>query len=349
LPIPEPGGEIRDLRQFLNVRDEETFVLFLGQIVGLYNVFGSYTTTIVHGPAGSAKTTTTRVMRNLVDPHEVMERPFTCMHDLMHGLANHHVQSFENISNITPEMSDAFCRLNTGTGYAERLYYHQGEEFQLRGHCPSMLNGIPPNMAEADGLLQRSVTLALELITDEKRKSEDGFNRAFEAAWPRLLGSVLDGVSGALRSRRGFQDDNDAARRGLLGDYNPRFVDHVVWGEAACQSWGFPAGLLSHAYRNNQGDADRYFAEHDPICIEIKAFMADKESWRGEPETLYRLIKPIAMRYESLFGRPFPVRSAEMGKQLPRSIGALWKVYGIAVKRYPLPHRNANEIKIIAT
>jgi hypothetical protein len=123
LPIPEPGGDIRDLRRFLNVRDDVEFVLFLGQVVGLYNVFGNYTTTIVNGPAGSAKTTTKRVMRKLVDPHEVMERPFVSSRDLMHGLANHHVQLFENISKITQEMSDAFCRLNTGTGYAERKLF----------------------------------------------------------------------------------------------------------------------------------------------------------------------------------------------------------------------------------
>jgi hypothetical protein len=133
LPVPEPGGDIRDLGQFLNVRDDTEFVLFLGQVMGLYNVFGNYTTTMINGSAGSAKTTTTRVMRKLVDPHEVMERPFTTVRDLMHGLANHHVQCFENISHITQEMSDAFCRLNTGTGYAERLYYNQGEEFQARG------------------------------------------------------------------------------------------------------------------------------------------------------------------------------------------------------------------------
>ena len=347
LPIPVEGGDIRDLRRFLNVRDDAEFVLFLGQIVGLYNVFGNYTTTIVNGPAGSAKTTAMRVMRKLIDPHEVMERPFVSSRDLMHSLADHHVQLFENISKITQEMSDAFCRLNTGTGYAERKLFNQGIQFQVRGHCPVMLNGIPSNMAEADDLLQRSVTFNLELITDAKRMSEDGFNRAFERAWPKLLGCVLDGVVGALRSRHSFDDDSDAARTKLLGDYNPRFVDHVVWAEAACQSWGFPPGALRDAYRNNQGDADRYFAEHDPLCIGIKAFMAEKESWRGAPEKLYRLIQPIAMRYESQFGRPFPVRSAEMGKQLPRSIGALWKVYGIAVKRFRLPNRNANGIEIV--
>jgi hypothetical protein len=91
LPIPMPGGDIRDLRDFVNVRDEPTFALFVGQAVGQYNVFGNYTTTFYCGPAGSAKTTAMRVMRMLVDPHEVMERRFSAVRDLMHGLANHHV------------------------------------------------------------------------------------------------------------------------------------------------------------------------------------------------------------------------------------------------------------------
>jgi hypothetical protein len=55
LPIPMPGGDIRDLRDFVNVRDEPAFALFVGQAVGQYNAFGNYTTTIYCGPAGSAK------------------------------------------------------------------------------------------------------------------------------------------------------------------------------------------------------------------------------------------------------------------------------------------------------
>jgi hypothetical protein len=86
LPIPVSGGDIRDLRRFVNVRDESALALFVGQAVGQYKPFGNYTTTFYVGPAASAKTSGMRVMRNLVDPHGVMERRFSTVRDLMHGL-----------------------------------------------------------------------------------------------------------------------------------------------------------------------------------------------------------------------------------------------------------------------
>jgi hypothetical protein len=346
LPIPIPGGDIRDLRNFVNVRDEPAFALFVGQAVGQYNVFGNYTTTFFCGPAGSAKTSAMRVMRMLVDPHEVMERRFSIVRDLMHGLANHHVLALENVSQIKPDLSDTICALNTGTGYAERKYYSQNEEFQARGHMPVHVNGIPGRLAELEDLIDRAVTFAFEFISDENRKSADGFKRAFEAAWPKLLGCVLDGVVGALRTRQDFQDDNDAVRKELLGDYNPRFVDHVVWGEAACRKLGFRPGVFSEAYRENQGFAVQWFAEHDPICIGISEMMSSREEWEGKPEELYHIISPLALRHEERFEGKFPATSAVMGKELPRSIGALHKVHGIALRRFRLDDGNKNGIKI---
>ena len=106
LPVPARGGDIRELRRFLNVYDDTDFALFLGQVVGLYNVFGHYTTTIFCGPAGSAKTTAMRVMRSLVDPHYVMEQPFVSSRDLMHGLTDRYVIALENLSEIDGELSD---------------------------------------------------------------------------------------------------------------------------------------------------------------------------------------------------------------------------------------------------
>ena len=219
-------------------------------------------------------------------------------------------------------------------------------EFQARGHCPVHINGIPEKLAEREDLIDRSVTFASEYISDEDRKSEDGFKRAFEAAWPKLLGCVLDGVVGALRTRRDFQDDNDAARTDLLGDYNPRFVGHVVWGEAACRTLGFKPGSFSEAYKENQGYAVRYFADHDPICIGISELMAGRDTWRGKPEKLYHTIKPLALRHEERFEGKFPATSAVMGKELARSIGALHKVHGLAVRRFRLDDGNKNGIEI---
>jgi hypothetical protein len=88
LPLPKSGGNIRALREFANVRDDEDFVLFCGTAVGLFNPWGHYTTTIFCGPAGSGKTTATLVMRRLCDPNKVSTQAYRNVRDLMHGAAS---------------------------------------------------------------------------------------------------------------------------------------------------------------------------------------------------------------------------------------------------------------------
>jgi hypothetical protein len=344
LPLPEKGGAIRDLRDFVNVRDDEAFALYVGTLAGLFNTFGNYTNAIFCGPAGSGKTTATRVMRSLVDPREIMERRFRNQRDLLHGLGNSHLIALENVSVITPELSDTICALNTGTGYAERKYYNQGIEFQVRGHHPFLINGIPTNLAEREDLIDRTVTFAFDYLGEAVR-SDDAFWRDFKAMWPKLLGCVLDGVVGALRSRRKFHDDNDEARRDLLGDYRPRFVDHVVWAEAACRAMGLPPGAFSEAYRKNQGYAVRYLVEHNPLCVGIAKMIARRRSFFDEPAPLYRAIMPYM---QGLDEKP-PGSASQMMIELPRVIMAMRKVYGIEIRTgvwIPGGHNNMNGVSI---
>jgi hypothetical protein len=344
LPLPVKGGKIADLREFVNVRDDEAFALFVGTLAGLFNTFGHYTNAIFCGPAGSGKTTATRVMRSLVDPHEIMERRFRNQRDLLHGLGNSHLIALENVSEITPELSDTICALNTGTGYAERKYYNQGIEFQVRGHHPFLINGIPTNLAEREDLIDRTVTFAFDYLGEAVR-SDDTFWRDFKTAWPKILGCVLDGVVGALRSRRKFGNDNDAARKELLGDYRPRFVDHVVWGEAACRTLGFGPGAFSEAYRKNQGYAVRYLVEHNPICVGIAKMIAKRKSFVGEPAPLYQSIKPYM---QGLDEKP-PGSASQMMIELPRVIMAMRKVYGMEIRTgvwVPGGHNNMNGVSI---
>lgn len=196
LPKPEHGGSISTLRHFANV-DDKDFVLFCGVTAGLLCPFGDYTTTVFCGPAGSGKTTATLVMRGLVDPHKVNTRTMTTVRDLMTGAGNTRIIALENVSHISAEMSDAICRLNTGTDYAERKLYTNGQEFMSSLHCPVLINGIPGNLAEREDLADRVVTFNFPLLGD-RLQGKDAFWRKFEAAKPKLLGALLDGVVGAF-------------------------------------------------------------------------------------------------------------------------------------------------------
>jgi hypothetical protein len=320
LPIPERGGNIRDLRPFVNVRGDDDFVLLCGSMASLLNPFGQFMTYLLCGPPGSAKTTITRAMRALTDPHEVDSRRPGSVRDIYHATTQTHVVAFENMRHVNEELSDAICALNTGTGYGERLYYNQGKEFQLRALCPVIINGIPTNIADQSDLLARSVNFRFDYLGDRVR-SEEALRNKFEAAAPRLFGALLDGLVGAMRARREF-GDNDAAAVALLGE-SMRFADVAIWAEAACRAMGFAPREYATALRSTKDVALRELAEFDSICVGVrKLIIAKNGAWQGGPAELCAAIQPYVRQ---------PVYPNWITRDLPPLIPVLHKICRISV------------------
>ncbi len=326
LPRPERGGSISDLRPFANVRDDEDFVLFCGATAGLLCPFGDYTTTVFCGPAGSGKTTATLVMRRLVDPHKADTRPMSGVRNLMLAGSNTRVVALENVRHIEDDMSDAICRLNTGTSHTERQLYTNHKEFMAKVHCPVLINGIPGNLAEREDLADRAVTFNFPLL-GEKFQGKNAFWRKFDLARPKLLGALLDGVVGALRVRRDFGGDNDAAALSLLSGRQFRFLDFAVWAEAACRAMGFDPGTFAEAYHSNRDYALRFLASNDTVCVGVARLMQNQDEWCGLPGQLYQEIKPFIRGLEPLRG-PSKLSSDD----LPHAIPLLRKVHSINVQ-----------------
>lgn len=110
LPKPEPGGNINDLRSFLNVSGDHGFVLALGWLIGALHPFGPYPLLILHGEQGSAKTTTARVLRAIIDPNPAPVRSEPREpRDLMIAANNGWICAFDNLSSLAPWLSDALA------------------------------------------------------------------------------------------------------------------------------------------------------------------------------------------------------------------------------------------------
>ena len=285
LPKAERGGDIKELLRFIKFKDEDDLVLFCGDLAMTLNVFGDFNTTIFCGPPGSAKTTVTQLFRALTDPNEIATRRFASVRDLMHGIGNTHIMAFENVSEISDELSDAICSINTGTGYSERRYYEQGTEFNVKVRRPVLINGIPDDLATRTDLLDRTICFEFDYLREFK--SKDMLWRRFEEAAPGIFGAVLDGLVGAMSMRREFDNNNDEAAAALLGDWRPRFLDGIVWAEAACRAMGFNPGEFVRAFKNNQLFPLRKIAETDSVCVGIKKLMEKQEYWRGYPKALH--------------------------------------------------------------
>jgi hypothetical protein len=343
IPVEEGDGDIQELRPFVNLRVGEegdvTFVLLCGAMAAMLSPFANYLTHLLSGPPNSAKSSMTRIMRALTDPHEIESRFLAKPRDLKHGAENTHVIGIENMRHLNEEWSNLICVLNTGAGYGERKLYAQGEEHRAYLHCPVIINGIPANIVDQPDLLDRIITFRFDFLGDKVR-SDEGLKRKFTAAAPRLFGALLDGLVNYMKVRQQYGGDVDLAAADLLGGWHPRFVDTAVCAEAACQGMDFKPSEFTGAYRANKEVVFQELAEYEPICVGIRILMFKQDEWRGYPAELCAAIGPYVA---------IPVTPNWLGRDLPYFIPTLSTIYGIEVTMNNRLHKDGNRTGIIIT
>ena len=180
LPIPKPSGSIEALREFVNVTEED-FGLYLGWLLDAFKGRKPYSVLVVNGEQGSGKSTFSIMSSDLLDPcrqAKTKNLP-TDLRDLAVLASNRHLLAFDNISWISEEMSDALCRLATGSGMVLRSLYSNADEQIFGGARPILLNGIP-EIGDRSDFLGRTVKITLRAIPEDKRTDEKTLLARFE-------------------------------------------------------------------------------------------------------------------------------------------------------------------------
>jgi hypothetical protein len=277
LPVPEHGGSIEALRSFLNLSNENDFVLVVGWLLAALRPGGPYPLLAISGEQGSAKTVLSKLLRALVDPNVAAVRALPREErELMIAANNGHVLAFDNLSGLSPWFSDALCRLASGGSFAVRRLYTDDEEVLFKAARPTLLNGIEDVIGRSD-LADRAIFLTLGPIGEEKRRSETELWREFELARPRILGALLDAAAQGLRAASSVQ----LARL-------PRMADFALWA-TACETGLCPAGTLTRAYTANRRAAIESMIETDPIAACVRELMSERNSWTGSAADLLRI------------------------------------------------------------
>jgi hypothetical protein len=271
LPLPKPvrGGSLGDLRPFVNAGSEEDWVLMAAWLVAAIRPIGPYPVLLLEGEQGSAKSTTGKVLRALVDPNLAPLRTVPRdERDLMIAARNGWVVGYDNLSGIPLWLSDAICRLSTGGGFSTRELYSDTDETLIDVQRPVIINGIDALVDRGD-LQDRAIPLVLPQIPSDSRRDEKVFWEEFGAIRPRLLGGLLDVVSAALGRA-------DRVRPPQL----PRMADFVIWITAAEPALGWPAGFFLNAYLENQRIAIETLVEQDPVAQAMRD-LAESGEWVG--------------------------------------------------------------------
>jgi hypothetical protein len=152
----------------------------------------------VFGEQGTAKSTTTKRLVELVDASSVPPRkPPKDTESWVTAAAGSWVVGLDNMSTVPDWLSDSLCRAVTGDGDVRRaLYTDSGLSVFAFRRC-IVLNGIDVGAVRGD-LADRIVHASLDRIPDTARKEEDELDEQWRKSHPVILGALLAGVAGVL-------------------------------------------------------------------------------------------------------------------------------------------------------
>ena len=312
LPNPKRGGSLDDLKPFINFGSDDDFILLAAWLVGSLSPKGPYPILIVNGEQGSAKSTLCRVLRRLIDPNaaEVRSSPRDGR-DLVIAARNGWVVALDNLSYISPPLSDDMCRVATGIGFATRTLCTDTDETIISICRPQVVNGIP-DLASRPDLADRAIALTLPAIDEEERIPEQEFWKRFELEGAAsILGVLFDGVSSALKRRDTISLSN-----------LPRMADFAVWVEAASPALGWEPGGFLRAYSSNALKSVILTIEADPVASAVQTFMDTCDDWTG---TATELLKELIylVPEETVRQRMWPKSPGSLSNKLRRAAPAL--------------------------
>jgi hypothetical protein len=317
MPTPKQGGNLADLRPFINCRDED-WPLVVAWLIGAYSP-GPYAIMGLQGEHGNAKSTAARALKSMADPgHSPQRAAPRDIRDLMISASNSWCLSFDNLSGIPPWLSDGLCRLSTGGGNSARQLYSDDEETILDAMRPQILNGIDSLVSRAD-LADRTILLELPQIEKGLRRREADLWKSFETAHPGILGAVFNALSAALSNFHRVKEPE-----------LPRMADFATWVVAAEQALPWEPGTFLAAYARNQAAVVEHSLEGDVVAVAVRSLMADRETWEGAPsdllETLEALVPESTRR-----SKAWPKAANSLSNRLRRAATFLWAI-GIEVE-----------------
>lgn len=187
LPVPVRGGSLESLRGFINT-DDDSWPLLKGWLLGALNPAGPYPVQSLNSEQGTGKSSTSRLQRELIDPHEMPLRSQPKNEqDLAISANRNHCLPLDNLSSIPNWLSDSLCKASTGGCTSTRTLYSNDEETLLPLSNPVIINGIG-DIARNSDLMDRTIFIQLNPIPEDERITERELWKRFDEVKPGILG-----------------------------------------------------------------------------------------------------------------------------------------------------------------
>ena len=333
LPLPIPTKKkktkdgIRTLKQFINVKDDADFSLVVAWVLGAFRDRGPYPVLAFIAQHGSAKSTSLKVLRALIDPNAAdLRAPPKTADDLYITAARSHVVPLDNVSSLPEWLSDALCRISTGMSYAKRMLFTDQDEVLIYAVRPIAITSIV-EMITAPDLGDRTIKIVPPRIDEENRREEATVLAAFEKERPVILAAFLDVVAHGLKTLPSITDTKW-----------PRMADFAKW-VTACEGAYDTKGTFRNAYSENRSNAISALLGEDPVA---SAVMQLALTWQGQ---IGKLLGPLAqIAGDQIKSKEWPKSARGLGSALRRLMPFL-RENGIMVE--PPPEKDKTRTWVI--
>ncbi len=191
MPLPPPIGDLHQLWDFVNINVEDRPVLLAVLIAALIQCDVPHPVLALFAEQGSAKSTTTRMLVDLIDPSPVPLRQAPRDADSwVTAASGSWVVALDNLSAIPPWLSDSLCRAATGDGNVKRALYTDADLAVVKFRRCVIINGIDVGAVRPD-LAERLATVGLRRIDRHHRHPEATLRQQWRAALPGILSGLL--------------------------------------------------------------------------------------------------------------------------------------------------------------
>lgn len=261
--IEEAGPEaIEELRAFLGFEHGHLWTCCVAWWMACLRPVAPYPVLFLQGEADSGKSTLGELLRMVVDPRGLeslgLPKGAEALRNLAIQAEHAHVLFYDNISGLDGDLSDAFCRIATGDGFAIRSLYSDRDQVVFRAARPVLFTSIVDAIVRPD-LLSRS------LIAQLPARATEGGRRVTPAELKAGVTSRLPRVLGALV----------AAARGSQPAEVPstiRMGGPAAFAAGAERALGLPPGSVVAAYLASRAKAHETEAE-DPLAEALLEYL----------------------------------------------------------------------------
>ena len=322
LPEPSTKGNFKRLLEVANV-PEHHLAMVLAWCIEALRPDTPYVGLELVGAQGSAKSTTQRMLRELVDPNagNLRVKPRS-RSDISVAGQNSHVISYENLSGLSGDMQDALCSVLTGAADATRRFFTNSDEVVLKVKRPVMLNGINRVVTQPD-LVDRFISIELSPLAGVR--SEIELQAQFEALKPIIFGGLLKWFWRALAKLPEVQGEKPTL---------PRMADFALLGEAVVRARkGSPGEFLRKYQALRRKNVDQVI-DASPVGAAVIASLDKKrERLSGTVKEVYEVLRRHyeAVRNGTGRGNEWPASEKAFANEL-RRLAPAFKQLGVMIE-----------------